>query len=110
MFYSIGNKCIYALYDNIYTEEETIRHDIVFTMWREGGWDEMKLGVPAWGISTDERISSMTINEENVDDVILINEIDGKKYYFWIMTNVEEIENIDDVKAANIEFLEEFFK
>lgn len=103
LYYSIGNKCLYVLYDNKYSGEETIRHDIVFTMWREGKWDEMKLGAPAWGVSTDEQISSMTVNSEKVDDVILVDEIDGKKYYFWIMTNVGEIETVDDVKAAKIE-------
>ena len=84
-----------------YTAEETIRKDIANTMWRGVGSNEV--GAPAWGVSTDENISSMTINAEPVDDVILIDEIDGKKYYFWITTNVEGIETIDDVKAAEIE-------
>ena len=84
-----------------YTTEETIRADIANTMWRGVGSD--KVGAPAWGISTDENIFSMTINSEKVDDVILINEIDGTKYYFWITTNVEDIETLDDVKAAEIE-------
>ena len=86
---------------NSYTAEETIRKDIANTMWRGVGSNEV--GAPAWGVSTDENISSMTINAEPVDDVILIDEIDGKKYYFWITTNVEGIETIDDVKAAEIE-------
>lgn len=59
--------------------------------------------MPAWGVSTDDQIFSMTINAKKVDDVILIDEKDGKKYYFWITTNVEEIKTIDDVKAAKIE-------
>ncbi|MDE6750633.1 MAG: hypothetical protein K2K21_16465 [Lachnospiraceae bacterium] len=46
----------------------------------------------------------MSVNSEKVDEVMQIDEIDGKKYYFWIMTNVEEIETIDDVKEAKIEF------
>lgn len=83
-----------------HTAEETIRTDIAYTMWREG--IRVLEGAPAWGVSTDENIFSMTINSENVDDVILINEIDGKKYYFWITTNVDGIETIDDVKAAEI--------
>ena len=84
-----------------YTAEETIRKDIANTMWRGVGSDEV--GAPAWGVSTDENIFSMTINSENVNDVIQISETDGKKYYFWITMNVEGIETIDDVKAAKIE-------
>ena len=104
LYYSSGTKDL--MYDGIgssdsYTAEETIRKDIANTMWRGVSYDEV--GAPAWGVSTDEQISSMSINAEPVDDVILINEIDGKKYYFWITTNVEGIETIDDVKAAEIE-------
>lgn len=84
-----------------YTAEETIKKDIANTMWRGVGSDEV--GAPAWGVSTDENIFSMTINSENVNDVIQISEIDGKKYYFWITTNVEGIETLDDVRAAEIE-------
>lgn len=102
LYYCSGSNVL--LYDGIgssdrYTTEETIRKDIANTMWRGV---VKKPGTPAWGVSTDEQIFSMTINSENVDDVILIDEIDGKKYYFWIMTNVEEIDTIDDVKAAEI--------
>lgn len=104
LYYDIGNACVYVLYDDIYTTEETIRHDIVYTMLRGAKWNEIQLGAPAWGVSTDENIFSMTINAEPVDDVILINEIDGKKYYFWIITNVEGIETIDDVKAAEVAY------
>lgn len=104
LYYFFGNKTL--VYNWIgsnasYTTEETIRKDIANTMWRGVGSDEV--GAPAWGVSTDERIASMTINDEPVDDVILVNEIDGKKYYFWITTNVEGIETLDDVTAAEIE-------
>lgn len=83
-----------------YTAEETIRKDIANTMWR--GVGNKEVGAPAWGVSADENIFSMSINDEPVDDVILINELDGKKYYFWITTHIEGIETIDDVKAAEI--------
>lgn len=101
-YYCSGSNVL--LYDGIgssdrYTTEETIRKDIANTMWRGV---VKKPGAPAWGVSTDENIFSMTINSENVDDVILIDEIDGKKYYFWIMTNVGEIETINDVKEVEI--------
>lgn len=104
LYYRFGSKAL--LYDGAfssdnYTLEETIRKDIANTMWRGVGSEEVS--APAWGVSTDENIFTMTINSENVDDVILINEKDGKKYYFWITTNVDGIETIDDVKAAEIE-------
>ncbi|MCM1251343.1 MAG: hypothetical protein NC321_00835 [Clostridium sp.] len=104
LYYSSGSKAL--LYGGVfssdnYTTEETIRKDIANTMWRGVGFDEV--GVPAWGVSTDENIFSMTINSENVDDVIFIDEKGGKKYYFWIITNVEEIKTVDDVKVADIE-------
>ena len=104
LYYCSGNKAL--LYggiasDDKYTTEETIRKDIANTMWRGVGYNEV--GVPAWGVSTDDQIFSMTINAKKVDDVILIDEKDGKKYYFWITSNVEEIKTIDDVKAAKIE-------
>ena len=104
LYYFLGKNIL--AYDWIesnasYTAEETIRADIAHTMWRGVGLT--KAGAPAWGVSTDENIFSMTINSENVDDVILIDEIDGKKYYFWIITNVGEIKTLDDVKVADIE-------
>lgn len=49
-------------------------------------------------------ISSMTINAEPVDDVILINDIDGKKYYFWIIMNVEELKTNMNVKTAEVAY------
>lgn len=103
-YYISGIKVL--LYDGIasddrYTTEETIRKDIANTMWRGVGYKEA--GVPAWGVSIDERIFSMTINSGKADDIILINEKDGKKYYFWIITDVGEIKTIDDVKTAKIE-------
>lgn len=103
LYYCSGSNTL--VYDGVvssdsYTTEETIRKDIVNTMFRGVGRKEV--GAPAWGVSADERISSMTINAEPVDDVILINEIDGKKYYFWIITNVGEIKTLDDVKAAEV--------
>ncbi|MDE6750636.1 MAG: hypothetical protein K2K21_16480 [Lachnospiraceae bacterium] len=104
LFYSSGSKVL--KYDGVgsyegYTVEETIRKDIANTMWRGVDYDEIE--APAWGVSDDEQIFSMSVNSEKVDEVIQIDEIDGKKYYFWIMTNVGEIETIDDVKKAKIE-------
>lgn len=104
LYYISGIKAL--LYDGTasddrYTTEETIRKDIANTMWRGVGYKEV--GVPAWGVSTDEQIFSLTINDEKMDDVILINEKNGKKYYFWITTNVGDIKTIDDIKAAKIE-------
>lgn len=104
LYYYLGE--LYILYDWIgydgkYTEEATIKADIVNTMRRDGV--KRLEGAPAWGVSADEQIDSMTINDEPVDDVILINEKDEKKYYFWVITNVEKIKTFDDVKTAEIE-------
>lgn len=104
LFYCSGSKAL--LYDVMissgsYTTEETIRKDVANTMWRGVGLKNV--GAPAWGVSTDEQIFSLTINNEKVNDVIPIYEKNGKKYYFWITTNVGEIKTIDDVKAAKIE-------
>ncbi|MCM1047539.1 MAG: hypothetical protein NC433_03850 [Clostridiales bacterium] len=104
LFYKSGSKAL--SYDGVishegYTVEETIRTDIVNTMWRGVGRQEA--ASPAWGVSDDERIFSMSVNSKQIDDAILIDEIDGKKYYFWIITDVDEIKTIDDVKAAEIE-------
>jgi len=104
LYYSSGSKVL--LYDGIgssdgYTVEETIRKDVANTMWRGIGNNELE--VPAWGVCSDERIFSMTINSEKVDDVIQIDEKDGKKYYFWIVSNIEEIKTIDDVEDIVIE-------
>ena len=104
LYYCLGDMRIlynWAGSRDNWTTEDTIKKDIVYTMRREG---VRKLeGAPAWGVSTDERISSMKINAEPVDNVILINEIDGKKYYFWIIMNVEELKTNLDVKTAEIE-------
>lgn len=104
LYYYLGE--LYILYDWIgydgrYSEEATIKTDIVHTMRRDGV--KRLEGAPAWGVSADEQIAFMTINAEPVDDVILINKKDGKKYYFWIITNVDEIKTLDDVKATEIE-------
>ncbi|MCM1263953.1 MAG: hypothetical protein NC313_14675 [Butyrivibrio sp.] len=106
LFYSSGNKKL--MYDGMvsyegYTVDETIRKDIANTMWRGVTG---KAASPAWGVSDDERIFSMTVNSKQIDDTILIDEIDGKKYYFWLITDVDEIKTIDDVKAAEIEMNE----
>ena len=103
LYYCLGRMGVGELYDDKCTAEDTIRADIVHTMSHGSNWGEIELEAPAWGVSTDENISSMTINSEKVDDVILIDEKDGKKYYFWITTNVDGIETIDDVKEAEIE-------
>lgn len=101
MYYDLGSTCTYVLYDDRYTAEETIREDMVHSMGTgRGSYD--RLTAPAWGISTEERIFSMTINEEKVDEVILIDEEDGKKYYFWVVSNIGEIKTVEDVKAAKI--------
>lgn len=100
LYYITGSTGVFLLLEDKYTTEETVREDMVHTMAR-GDYD--KLIAPAWGVSTDEQIFSMTINSEEVDDIILINEKNGKKYYFWITTNVKEIKTIDDVKEAQID-------
>lgn len=100
LYYSFGSIGAYVLYDERYTAEETVREDMLHTMAR-GEYD--KLIAPAWGISADERIFSMTINGKKADDVVPIYEKDGNQYYFWIITNVEEIKTMNDVKAAKIE-------
>lgn len=104
LYYYLGE--LYILYDWIgydgrYSEEATIKTDIVHTMRRDGV--KRLEGAPAWGVSADEQFASMVINGKPVDEVILVNEIDGKKYYFWLIMNVEELETIIDVKAAEIE-------
>ncbi|MDE6023995.1 MAG: hypothetical protein K2G45_00930 [Lachnospiraceae bacterium] len=104
LYYSYGSKLL--MYYGVgssdrYTAEETIRKDIANTMWR--GFESKEVGVPAWGVSTDEKIFSMTINARKVDDVIQIDEKDGKKYYFWITTNTGEIETMEDVKKVTIQ-------
>ncbi|MBD5541355.1 MAG: hypothetical protein HDR00_09245 [Lachnospiraceae bacterium] len=104
LYYSYGSKLLMyygAGSSDGYTVEETIRKDIANTMWR--GVESNEVGAPAWGVSIDEQISSMTINSMKVDDVIQIDEKDGKKYYFWITTNTGEIETIEDVKGAVIQ-------
>lgn len=101
-YYYGGNALLYDVMVNSgsYTTEETIRKDIANTMWRGVGLKDV--GAPAWGVSADEQIFSMTIDTKKPDDIILVNEKDGKKYYFWIMTDVGTIKTIDDVKAAQI--------
>ena len=104
LYYSYGSKLLMyygAGSSDGSTVEETIRKDIANTMWR--GVESNEVGAPAWGVSLDEQISSMTINSMKVDDVIQIDEKDGKKYYFWITTNTGEIETIEDVKGAVIQ-------
>lgn len=80
--------------------EETIRSDIANTMWRGDG--NKILRSPAWGVSMDEHIFASTINSKNLDKVILINETGEKKFYFWMITNVEEIKTFDDVRTAEM--------
>lgn len=100
LYYGLGYKSAYVLPGDEYTAEETIKEDIVHTMTR-GDYDE--LAAPAWGIAAEEQIFSMTINGKKADNMILINENAGKKYYFWILSDLGEIKTVDDVKAAKIE-------
>ncbi|MBD5549647.1 MAG: hypothetical protein HDQ96_00485 [Lachnospiraceae bacterium] len=104
LYYRSGSKVLsYAglLSSDSYTMEETMKKDIANTMWR--GIDYKEVRLPAWGVSCDEQISSTTINGAKMDDVLQVDEISGKKYYFWITTNVEGIETIDDVDEIKIE-------
>ena len=39
---------------------------------------------------------------ENIDKIILINETNEKKIYFWIITNLEGIKTFEDIKSAEI--------
>lgn len=55
------------------------------------------------GVSDDEQIFSVTINDKEVDNIIPIDKNNGKNYYFWIMLNADGIETIDDVKEIKIE-------
>lgn len=104
LYYCAGSKALSytgLLSSDSYIMEETMKKDIANTMWRGIGYKEV--GAPAWGVTDDEQIFSTTINGAKMDDVIQIDEIDGKKYYFWITTNLEGIETIDDVKEIKIE-------
>lgn len=91
LYYKLGSTHImYDWKDNdSFTTEATIRSDIANTMWRGDG--NKKLSAPAWGVSvsTDEQIFSMTVNSKNLDNVILIDENDDDRFYFWIITNIE---------------------
>lgn len=104
LYYRSGSKVlIYAdkSGDTAYTTEETIKKDIANTMWRGVGNKEAQ--GPAWGVSCDEQIYMLTINGKKIKDVIEIEEKEGKKYYFWIIDDVEEIMTIDDVGRIKIE-------
>ncbi|MDE5867218.1 MAG: hypothetical protein K2H31_11575, partial [Lachnospiraceae bacterium] len=68
LYYCRGGNCL--LYDGLgknYATEDTIRRDIVYNTLRGNGWD--KIEAPAWGVSDDELIFSMSVNSEKVDDV-----------------------------------------
>lgn len=107
LYYNLGST--YVSYHwvgntNRFTTEETVRSDIANTMWRGDG--NKKLNAPAWGVSvsTDEQIFSMTVNSKNLDNVIQIDENDDDKFYFWIITNIDEITTFEDVRSAEIYF------
>lgn len=87
-----------------YTTTETIRKDIANTMWRGVGSEKGE--APAWGVSHDEQIFSVTINDKEVDNIIPIDKNNGKNYYFWIMSDMDEIETVEDVKEIKIEILQ----
>lgn len=84
-----------------YTITETMKKDIANTMWRGVGSEKGE--APAWGVSDDEQIFSVTINDKEVDNIIPIDKNNGKNYYFWIMLNADGIGTIDDVKEIKIE-------
>lgn len=87
-----------------YTITETMKKDIANTMWRR--IDSEKGEAPAWGVSNDEQIFSITLNDKEVDNIIQIDNNNEKNYYFWIMLNADGIETIDDVKEIKIEMKE----
>ena len=83
-----------------YTVEETIKKDIANTMWR--GVGNKEVSGPAWGVSCDEQIYALTVNGQKMEEVIEIDEKDGKKYYFWMISDVGEIETMEDVSGLKI--------
>ena len=104
LYYYSGSKVLTYVgvgSNDSYTITETVRKDIANTMWRGVGSEKGK--APAWGVSDDEQIFSVTINDKEVDNIIPIDKNNGKNYYFWIMLNADGIETIDDVKEIKIE-------
>ena len=104
LYYYSGSKVLTYVgvgSNDSYTITETVRKDIANTMWRGVGSEKGK--APAWGVSDDEQIFSVTINDKEVDNIIPIDKNNGKNYYFWIMLNADGIGTIDDVKEIKIE-------
>lgn len=85
-----------------YGIEDTIRADIANTLIMGSGTDNNELTGPVFGVTNIETIDTVRINSRKVDYVKKINEIDGNSYYFWLIKDIGEINEIEEIKTISI--------
>lgn len=109
-FYNEGRKYYYEgstvlTYDSTvttseYSDIETIRADVAHSIFY--GMKEEDVIYPAWGVSEYNKIENVSINDVQIDFVEKLIDSNEKEYYFWIITNIGKIENIEDIEKIII--------
>lgn len=55
--------------------------------------------LPAWGISDNEKIGDVMIDGQEIDEIISFEQ-EGKKYYLWIIHDLQTENNAADIKIS----------
>lgn len=84
-----------------HSDEDTIRADIAISIF--GRIKDKGIIYPAWGVSENSEIANAYINGVQVDHVEEITIGDGKTYYFWVIKDIGEIEDINEIENIAVE-------
>lgn len=86
-----------------YSAAETIKADIAQSLF--GRIKVKGIVYPVWGVTENIGIINASINGNQADYVREITGSDGQTYYFWLIKNIGEIENVEDIESIPIEGL-----
>lgn len=83
-----------------YSDIETIRADVTHSIF--SGIKEENIIYPVWGVSEYSEIENVSINNVKIDFVEKLMDNNGSEYYFWIIKNIDKIENVEDIEKIKI--------
>lgn len=101
-FYSGSTVLIYdsTISTSEYNDIETIRADVTHSIF--SGMKKEDITYPVWGVSGYSEMENVSINHVKIDFVEKLVDSNGSEYYFWIIMNIGEIENVEDIETIEI--------
>ena len=83
-----------------YSDVETIRADAVQSL--SSGIKKTDISNPVWGVSKYNNIANVTINGTKMDDVEEIVDSNGTVYYFWIIDDIGDAEEGEELLIEGV--------